>query len=138
PRLLHNLPRLAAPLLPGVVARGPSRDAGGAPCLYLTFDDGPAGDHAALLALLDAHEARATFFFLGEEAVGRPETVRAAAGAGHRVGVHGWAHDDPWRTPRAALLDGFARAAAALEDLTGAPVRDVRPPYGRLTPALLR
>src|SRR5690606_26469867 len=54
PRLLHHLPRLAAPLLPGVVARGPSRGADGAPRLHLTFDDGPAEDHAALLALLGA------------------------------------------------------------------------------------
>ena len=54
------------------------------------------------------------------------------------MGVHGWTHADPWRAPRAAVLDGFARAAAALEELAGAPVRDVRPPYGHLTPALAR
>jgi peptidoglycan/xylan/chitin deacetylase (PgdA/CDA1 family) len=138
PPFLHNLPRLAAPLLPGVVARGPAHDADGAPRLYLTFDDGPGDDHAALLDGLARHDARATFFFLGERAERRPEFVRAAAAAGHGVGAHGWSHADPWRMPRAALLADFARACAALEDPTGRPVRDVRPPYGHLTPALAR
>ena len=118
--------------------RGPRRDADGAPRLHLTFDDGPGDDLPALLGRLDAHGAKATFFFLGERAARHPALVCAAAGAGHRVGVHGWTHDDPWRAPREALLDGFVRAAAALEDLTGVPVRDVRPPYGHLTPALAR
>jgi peptidoglycan/xylan/chitin deacetylase (PgdA/CDA1 family) len=136
--LLHDLPRLAAPLLPGVVCRGPARDAAGAPCLYLTFDDGPADEHAALLDRLAAHDARATFFFLGERAERRPEAAAAAAAAGHGVGVHGWSHADPWRTPRAALLDGFERACAALEAFAGRAVRDARPPYGHLTPALAR
>lgn len=36
------------------------------------------------------------------------------------------------------MLAGFARAAQALEDLTGTALRDVRPPYGHLTPALAR
>jgi peptidoglycan/xylan/chitin deacetylase (PgdA/CDA1 family) len=138
PPFLHGLPALAGPLLPGVVARGPRRAADGAPLLYLTFDDGPAEDTPALLGHLAAHGAPALFFFLGERAARHPEVVRAAVGAGHRVGAHGWTHADPWRTPGAELLAGFERACALMEDLTGVSVRDVRPPYGHLTPALRR
>jgi peptidoglycan/xylan/chitin deacetylase (PgdA/CDA1 family) len=118
--------------------RGAARDADGAPRLHLTFDDGPGPGHAALLDGLAAHDARAVFFFLGERAARHPDRVRAVLAAGHAVGVHGWTHDDPWRTPRAGVLAGFERAARTLEDLSGRAVRDVRPPYGHLTPALTR
>ena len=138
PSLFYTLPRLAAPLLPGVVARGPRRAADGTPLFYLTFDDGPDGGTPALLDRLAAHGAPGLFFFLGEGASQNPGLVRAAVAAGHRVGVHGWSHGDPWRIPRADVLNGFERACAVLEDATGEPVCDVRPPYGHLTPALLR
>jgi len=136
--LLDYPPRLAA-VLPGVIARGPAHDAGGAPCLYLTFDDGPDPDGTpALLELLDAHDTRATFFLLGQRAARHPALVRTVADAGHGVGSHGWDHRDPWRTPGREVLDGLDRTEAVLSDLVGGRVRDHRPPYGRLTPATLR
>ena len=136
-RLLYNLPRLAGPWLPGVQARGPAYDPVGAPCLYLTFDDGPDPAHDALLDRLDHYRARATFFFLGTRAAEHPESVQATALAGHSIGVHGWTHDDPWRTSQSSLVEGFSRTASVVESLTGRAVRDVRPPYGHITPALL-
>ncbi|NNF56944.1 MAG: polysaccharide deacetylase family protein [Rhodothermaceae bacterium] len=133
-----TIPRLVAPFFPGIVWRAAAHDTDGAPCLYLTFDDGP--DPASTPALLDclaAHNAAATFFVLGEQVAQHTDLVAQIVHAGHRIGLHGWTHTDPWKTPRATTLDAFERAAALLDSL-GVPARDVRPPYGRFTPALRR
>ena len=62
--------------------------------------------------------------------------------AGHRVGSHGDAHVSAWRSRPATTRAAFDRAEAVLDRLTGGaggpPVRDVRPPYGRVTPGLVR
>ncbi len=124
--------------LPGVVRRGPGRDVSGALAAYLTFDDGPdAVGTGRLLDVLAQHGARATFFLLGERAVRDAGLVRATVEGGHAVGNHGWAHLDAWRRPSEAVAN-LARGEAALQDLLGLPVRDVRPPYGRLTPGTYR
>ena len=115
-----------------VQTRGP------APAVYLTFDDGPsAATTGPLLDAFAAADAAGTFFFDGEAAGRHPALVRAAHEAGHAVAAHGWDHADLWRRP-AAALGGITRACDALEALTGAPVRFVRPPRGHVTPALLR
>src|SRR5690242_19004278 len=40
--------------------------------LWLTIDDGPSDDTLAMLDLLDAHDAKATFFLVGERAARQP------------------------------------------------------------------
>ncbi len=134
-----HLPRLAAPLLPGLVWRGERLDPDGAPRLYLTLDDGPDPETTPrLLDLLAAHDARATFFLVGERVRRHPDLVRAARAAGHAVGQHTDTHVDAWRTPRRRVKAEMARATRALEDATGEAVRQMRPPYGRITPAVGR
>ena len=130
-------PRALVPLLPGVAGRGPRRHADGRERLYLTLDDGPDPDGTPrLLDALARHGAQATMFLSGPAARAHPALVRDIVAAGHTVGSHGWAHRSAWRW--GADLDGHDRAQALLEDLTGAPLVGVRPPYGRVTPALLR
>ena len=92
----------------------------------LAVDD-PAAERVerntdALLELLAAAGARATFFVLGRVAERYPPLVRRIAAAGHEVGSHGYAHahlsQQLWREFRADL----ERARAAIEDALGAPV----------------
>ena len=133
------LPRALGPLVPGAVGRGPGRDRAGWPLLYLTVDDGP--DPEGTPRWLDAlarHDAHAVFFLSGPSAKRHPGTVRRIVAAGHRVGNHGWDHVSAWRARPAAVRAGLERAERLLEDLTGGAVRDVRPPYGRVTPGLIR
>lgn len=131
-------PRLGADLLPGVVTRGPRR-IGSAPALYLTFDDGPVPQGLdGLLLSLDAVGARATFYLLGERAARFPNAVRAIQAAGHAVGAHGWSHADAWRPGSPSAASEMERAVGTLQDLTGERVASVRPPYGHLTPGLVR
>jgi len=58
--------------------------------LWLTIDDGPAADTAALLALLAAKRVRATFFLKGKSS--DEDSLRAIREAGHTIGNHSWSH----------------------------------------------
>jgi peptidoglycan/xylan/chitin deacetylase (PgdA/CDA1 family) len=82
-------PQLLLPLLerlqPGVIWRGPRPGK----AVALSFDDGPdRRDTPAVLALLERHGARATFFLIGERARAHPELVQAIRSAGHELGNH--------------------------------------------------
>ena len=66
------------------------------PLAWLTIDDGPSADTRAILDLLDAHGARATFFLVGERAAQRPDDVREIVRRGHGIGNHSASH--PART----------------------------------------
>lgn len=130
-----RIPRAAAPLLPGLTWRHDD----GARTLFLTFDDGPCPTSTPrLLEVLARHEARASFFLLGRAARRRPDLVRALHEAGHTLGQHTDTHPDAWRTPAARLLGEMERATATLEAITGEAVGWMRPPYGHLTPSMLR
>ena len=143
PALVHRvrdslLPRALGPLV-GAVVRGPARGADGHPLLYVTVDDGPDAEGTpTLLDALDRHDARAVFFLSAGRAEAHPDLVRQTVEAGHRVGSHGDAHVSAWRQPGAATVAAYDRAERVLESLTGEAVRDVRPPYGRVSPALWR
>jgi peptidoglycan/xylan/chitin deacetylase (PgdA/CDA1 family) len=45
-----------------------------------------------ILAILDRHEVKATFFFLGWLADRYPDMVAEVAARGHEVGIHSYAH----------------------------------------------
>jgi len=61
--------------------------------VWLTIDDGPdAVDTPRALAALARHDAKATFFVIGEKAAARPDLVRAVAAAGHEVAHHTHTH----------------------------------------------
>ena len=63
------------------------------PVLSLTFDDGPDADSTPqVLALLEKHQARGTFFLVGEAAASQPELVNRIAAGGHAIGIHSWDH----------------------------------------------
>jgi peptidoglycan/xylan/chitin deacetylase (PgdA/CDA1 family) len=62
------------------------------PTVALTYDDGPSKWTPALLDVLAEHEARATFFVLGQHIAGHENTIRRIVEDGHGLGLHGWTH----------------------------------------------
>ena len=87
--------------------------------LALTFDDGPSAWTPAILELLREHEARATFFLIGQRVRELPEGAREIAAAGHELGSHTLTHPRLTEIPddeaRAKILGGVE----AFEEVLG-------------------
>ena len=105
----------------------------------LTYDDGPNDPWTGrLLDLLEQHRVRATFFLIGRHIRQRPDLVREIHAGGHLIGNHTVTH--PWlalHSPR-RVREELAGCNAAIEDITGQPVRFLRPPHGARRPDVLR
>lgn len=129
-----TLPRIAAPWLDRLVWRIP--DHVDERIAYLTFDDGPTAEGTErLLDLLDDYEAQATFFLLGSQVDKHPHLRDTIEHARHRVGVHGYAHLDAWTTRSAEIRSDLGRAIRAVRP---SGRFWYRPPYGHITPRLMR
>ena len=104
--------------------------------LGLTYDDGPGTELTpALLELLAAAGARATFFPTGRSATRNPALLTRVAAAGHEVGCHSQAHRHAWHiTPWQILLDIDAGYDTLVPWVS--PAGLYRPPYGRMTLAV--
>ena len=115
------------------LVRGPAAGA-----VALTFDDGP---NPALtpyvLEMLAQHDARASFFCVGDRARQHPDLVRTVVAAGHSIENH--SHEHPWwfamLGPR-ALGRQIDRAQATLADIAGTPPTFFRAPMGFRSPLL--
>jgi peptidoglycan/xylan/chitin deacetylase (PgdA/CDA1 family) len=102
--------------------------------IYLTFDDGPnPACTPALLDLLRAHDAKATFFLVGALAESAPQLVQRIVDEGHRIGNHSWHHKRFHLCPLQEQLDEIARTDRLLQQHDGHPRHDFRPPQGVLT-----
>ena len=104
----------------------------------LTFDDGP--DPAvtpAVLDLLDAARAKATFFCIGRRAAAHPDLVAAIRARGHGVENHSYSHPNGFalRASR-GLRREVLGAQAAIEQAGGGRPRFFRAPAGIQNPWL--
>jgi peptidoglycan-N-acetylglucosamine deacetylase len=109
------------------------------PVVALTFDDGPNPRYTErVLALLDAHGVKATFFMIGRLVQQHPELVRAVHGAHHEIGNHSWSHLSPALIGAEAARSEIDRTADALISAADVRVRWYRPPRGMITGTVLR
>lgn len=107
-----------------------------APLLWLTIDDGPSSDTLAMLDLLDAHGAKATFFLVAERARQHPQLVQAIVQRGHGIGNHSASHPQAWfwaLGPR-RMQHEITHAQQALTALSGTPPRWFRAVVGMANP----
>ncbi len=126
------LPRAA--LYMPVLARLPARGRE----VWLTIDDGPSADTAAILDALDRHGARATFFLVGERARARPGLVREIRRRGHGIGNHSQTHPSGrfWGLGPRALAGEVGQAQRALAEVAGEAPRWFRSVAGHTSPFL--
>ena len=105
--------------------------------IALTFDDGPhPRDTPQVLDALAKHNARATFFLIGQSAEQFPQLVRQIHEGGHQLALHCHRHI-PFPLENASKLkrqlDQSRTTIARACGISPASVRYIRPPYGFFT-----
>lgn len=107
------------------------------PYIAITFDDGPNPETTPrLLKMLEQRGIKATFFVLGSRAVASPNIIKQMVAQGHEVANHSWDHPQLPKISVAAADKQIGDTNAAIEQITGLKIHNVRPPYGAMTPAL--
>ncbi len=87
---------------------------------YLTFDDGPTAVTQEILDTLQEEGVKATFFVTGENAEQNPDILRAAADAGHSIGVHTYSHEyEEIYADVDSFLEDFHKMYTLIGDITG-------------------
>jgi peptidoglycan/xylan/chitin deacetylase (PgdA/CDA1 family) len=84
-----------------------------------------------VLDALDRHQARATFFVVGERLTRHEKLVRKRI-ARHELGNHTWAHHDLARLDEEQVRDQILRTHVAIKRVTGETTTLMRPPWGHL------
>ena len=115
----------------------PTVTAGGAPIIYLTFDDGPHPQSTPqILDILQRYDAKATFFVVGRQVKRWPDTLRLAVEQGHAIANHTASHksfrglsQEAFAAQVTGLADGIGQTAGDILQ-SGQQVPFVRPPYG--------
>ncbi len=103
----------------------------------LTFDDGPDPVYTpAILDVLAAYNAKATFFVLGEAAAEFPQLIERIVAEGHSIGNHTYSHPNPWFTAEDIARREVTKTSDIIEHIVGIRPRWFRPPYGRLRLAM--
>lgn len=97
--------------------------------LFFTFDDGPhPGVTPYILDILKEHNAKATFFCLGENVVLYPQLFKRIKDEGHSVGNHGYHHIHGFKLSAKKFRENFWKADSVIKSTL------FRPPYGYLSP----
>jgi polysaccharide deacetylase family protein (PEP-CTERM system associated) len=88
-----------------------------------------------LLALLERHRYRATFFVLGWIAERHAGLVQRIAAAGHEIASHGYGHEIITRLSPDEFREDVRKAKKILEDVIGSEVVGYRAPSFTIMPA---
>lgn len=129
-RFVTHPPRLYRLLFGEAVWRVP---VAGQPTVYLTFDDGPVpGVTPQVLDILDRHNAKATFFMVGDNVRRFPELLNEVRRRGHAVGNHTMHHMQSLHNSRETFLHDIDEADALLNSQL------FRPPHGLMKPSHIR
>ncbi|KAI9203759.1 uncharacterized protein BJ171DRAFT_582526 [Polychytrium aggregatum] len=102
----------------------------------LTFDDGPSVDNVthkdttAIMGMLDAMQAKATFFVLGFEMIQNPQVVLDEYNRGHQIGVHTWTHHPLTALSNEQIVAEIKYTEALIYKTIGKVSLFMRPPYG--------
>ena len=122
--------RIFGPITTGFVPRHGNE-------VWLTVDDGPdPADTPRLLDLLDAHDARVTFFVRGDRAQANPDLIAEIVRRGHGLSNHTYHHPQAtfWCLGPGRLRREIGVCNAVLREITGQEPRLFRAPVGMVNP----
>ena len=102
--------------------------------IALTFDDGPSPSTTPIvLEALKAHNAKATFFMVGQNAKEYPDTVKQVYDAGMEIGNHSYTHPDFYKMDYDGMAQELDKTNAVIKEATGKSPIIFRAPYGNVT-----
>jgi len=118
------------------IRRSPEAEADGG--VVLTFDDGPDPEVTpAVLDLLEARGAKATFFCIGRHAARHRDLTAEIAGRGHRLENHSYSHRNAFFFHRPSTLDReLGLCQDELQRASGRAPEFFRAPAGIRSPLL--
>lgn len=123
----HPIRSLSARLL-GPVMGTLTRVKTSEPAIALTFDDGPHPEYTPrVLDLLREHNAKATFFIVGQSAENHPGLIQRIKDEGHALANHTHTHRAMPRLSSRERRGEVRQCAAAIGPQ---PTRLFRPPFG--------
>ncbi len=114
--------------LRGAIMHGPSEQK-----VALTFDDGPSDQWTpAILEILAKHDARATFFMVGEQIERYPDMAREVASQGHELAVHLFSHERSVADDDEAFRSELLKTRDLIQTTTGVQPLFLRFPFAYL------
>lgn len=104
--------------------------------IYLTFDDGPTPEITEwVLSTLEKHNAKATFFCIGNNIEKHPEIFEKVIAKGHTIGNHTFNHLNGWKTPTEEYIKNSSQWSLVSSQncqLNTEHCKLFRPPYGKI------
>ncbi|MGB1211081.1 MAG: polysaccharide deacetylase family protein [Lacinutrix venerupis] len=103
--------------------------------LYLTFDDGPTPEITQwTLNTLKKHNAKATFFCIGNNVTKYPDIIKNILEEGHSIGNHTQDHVKGWKTSTKNYLENVLKAETIIKNelKEKQQLKLYRPPFGQL------
>ena len=102
--------------------------------IALTFDDGPNPETTPIvLDALAAHNAKATFFMVGQNAKEYPATVKQVYDAGMEIGNHSYDHSDFYQMDYDGMVEELEKTNDVIQEATGKRPIIFRAPYGNVS-----
>lgn len=102
------------------------------PMIALTFDDGPGLNTDEILTILEANDAKATFFVLGSNAAIYPQMIQRMDRLGFEIGNHTYHHVNLTKYPPEVMSEQIEGTNNVLKGIIGRGATLVRPPYGEI------
>ncbi len=106
--------------------------------IYLTFDDGPTPEITEwTLNTLEAYNAKATFFCIGDNVEKHPDILKKTIASGHAIGNHTQSHIKGWQTTTKDYIKNTENCQrifkSKIDNSTFESINLFRPPYGKIT-----
>lgn len=98
--------------------------------IALTFDDGPDSTFTdPILEILERHNAKATFYMIGEHMKKYPHIVKKVAFQGHEIGNHTYHHRNLTELTEREIEEEIASTDNIIRELTNEKPTSFRPPF---------
>jgi peptidoglycan/xylan/chitin deacetylase (PgdA/CDA1 family) len=107
--------------------------------ICFTFDDGPVENTRDVLAVLNKHEVKATFFLIGKNCKENQNILKEIVAEGHIIGNHSFSHENSigWSST-SKVIEEIEQTNQIIKEVSGIQPQFYRPPFGITNPKIAR